>query len=148
MVKKTLEDTEEWKKPNAGGQWIGDSCTVALRRSNDQHRSSASQLHHTSASSLFQLSPAGSQCTIAYTARLPDGTVFDARSQEDPLTFTTDEGKRDIGCCDSARQKVLWNRICCERRLCEAGFTRTKNGLLPYKTVWFWSVLLHCRPGQ
>lgn len=35
---------------------------------------------------------AGSQCTIAYTARLPDGTVFDARSEEDPLTFTTDEG--------------------------------------------------------
>ncbi|PRW33606.1 peptidyl-prolyl cis-trans isomerase FKBP62-like isoform A [Chlorella sorokiniana] len=52
VVKKTLEDTEEWKKPNAG-----------------------------------------SQCTIAYTARLPNGTVFDARSEEEPLTFTTDEGQ-------------------------------------------------------
>lgn len=56
--------TEEWKTPK------GRAC------------------HH--CQTLFFA--AGSQCTIAYTARLPDGTVFDARSEEDPLTFTTDEG--------------------------------------------------------
>ncbi|KAG7673991.1 hypothetical protein Ndes2526B_g02530 [Nannochloris sp. 'desiccata'] len=50
VVKKTLIETEEWQRPNAG-------ATV----------------------------------TIAYTARLADGTVFDERDNSSPLVFTTDE---------------------------------------------------------
>ncbi|KAL4420120.1 hypothetical protein ABPG77_000291 [Micractinium sp. CCAP 211/92] len=53
VMKKTLVDTEEWKKPNEG-----------------------------------------SQVTVTYTARvLPDGPVFDQKSEEEPLQFTTDEGQ-------------------------------------------------------
>lgn len=50
VVKKTLKETEEWQRPNAG-------ATV----------------------------------TIAYTARLADGTVFDQRDDSNPLVFITDE---------------------------------------------------------
>ncbi|PSC75187.1 peptidyl-prolyl cis-trans isomerase FKBP62-like [Micractinium conductrix] len=53
ILRKTLEDTEEWAKPNAG-----------------------------------------SKVTVTYTARvLPDGPVFDQKTAEEPLTFTTDEGE-------------------------------------------------------
>ena len=30
---------------------------------------------------------------ISYTARLVDGVVFDSRTPEDPLEFTTEEGE-------------------------------------------------------
>ena len=51
---KTLADTEEWARPNAGAQ-----------------------------------------CTISYAARLlpaAGGTLFDERTADNPLLFTTDEG--------------------------------------------------------
>ena len=35
----------------------------------------------------------GASATVAYAARLPDGTVFDERGEADPLTFTTEEGE-------------------------------------------------------
>ena len=35
----------------------------------------------------------GAKVSIAYTARLADGTLFDERPEADPLTFTTDEGE-------------------------------------------------------
>lgn len=34
----------------------------------------------------------GAKVTVSYVGRLADGTVFDERPVEDPLTFTTDEG--------------------------------------------------------
>ena len=54
VMKKTLADTEEWARPNAGAQ-----------------------------------------CTISYAARLlpaAGGTLFDERTADNPLLFTTDEG--------------------------------------------------------
>ena len=35
----------------------------------------------------------GASVTVFYTGRRPDGTVFDARPEADPLTFTTEEGE-------------------------------------------------------
>lgn len=45
---------------------------------------------------------AGSQVTVTYTARvLPDGPVFDRKSEEEPLQFTTDEGGPGRSTCVS-----------------------------------------------
>lgn len=64
------------------------------------HRSDAfsgpphgSQRVHTPAPLRALLHCAGSKVTVTYTARvLPDGPVFDQKTAEEPLTFTTDEG--------------------------------------------------------
>lgn len=38
---------------------------------------------------------ADAKVRISYTAKLVDGTVFDSRSPEDPLEFTTEEGEKN-----------------------------------------------------
>ncbi|KAL4857094.1 Peptidyl-prolyl cis-trans isomerase [Chlorella vulgaris] len=63
VMKKTLQDTEEWKRPNSGAQ-----------------------------------------VTLTYTARLPDGTVFDEKSADAPLQFTVDEGQAP---CEGLELAVL-----------------------------------------
>ena len=45
----------------------------------------------------------GSQCVVSYTGRLAgaaggQGAVFDERTAEEPLHFTTDEGRMPRGC--------------------------------------------------
>jgi FK506-binding protein 4/5 len=64
VVKKTLTETEEWQRPNAG-------ATV----------------------------------TIAYTARLADGTVFDEYTDSEPLVFVTDDEKAP---CEGLEMGVLY----------------------------------------
>ena len=54
-------------------------------------------------SEAWQKPNAGSQCVISYTGRLAgaaggEGAVFDERTAEEPLHFTTDEGRLPRGC--------------------------------------------------
>lgn len=100
VVKKTLVDTEEWKRPNAGAcsdQMLGApgecSCAVSLRALRPPSR----RRPHKGGTLPASHPPpcAGSQCTLVYTARVAGGgPVFDEKTDAEPLTFTTDEGAR------------------------------------------------------
>lgn len=55
---------------------------------------------------------AGSQVTVTYTARvLPDGPVFDQKSEEEPLQFTTDEGGSSLTGVPRLVKHVPSNRL-------------------------------------
>jgi FK506-binding protein 4/5 len=68
VIKKTLEATEEWQRPNAG-------ATV----------------------------------TVAYVAKLEDGTVFEDRTESSPLSFVTEE---DQAPCEGFELAVMQVRLC------------------------------------
>lgn len=62
--------------------------------------------------------------SVAYTAKLEDGTVVEERTEAEPLTFVVEEGARRLAARATAAAALVWRRPAAVRRAAVLGLAQ------------------------